>query len=103
MTATTTAGGEVVGGATVVVVVVGGTTGTDCHARALTPPTVVVTRVGPVPSVSITQTSATGASGRLLANAMRVPSGDHDGPKSNAGLLVMLVCPLPSAPITKTS
>src|SRR5215218_9341557 len=36
------------------------------------------------------------AASRLLEKVISVPSGDHDGPMSSAGLLVRLVSPLPS-------
>jgi hypothetical protein len=40
---------------------------------------------------------------RLEAKAIFVPSGDQAGSKSSNGLLVRLVCPDPSAFITKIS
>src|SRR6266511_4093307 len=60
-----------------------------------------VSRRCSVPSTFMIQIS--GSPLRSRRNAMRVPSGDHDGSKSSPGLVVSLLRPVPSASTTYTS
>ena len=56
------------------------------HAGSVSAPVAVVSRVGSVPSASMTKISGLGV--RALENTMREQSGDHAGSLSPEGLVV---------------